>query len=458
MVVMNYTGEEINAKIVYYGPGLSGKTTNLEYLYSQMPINLKGKMVSMKTRTDRTLFFDFFPLELGEICGYQTRFLLYTVPGQVYYNATRKLVLKSADAVVFVADSSRKKLEENIESLRNLEDNLNEQSMSLDDIPWAIQYNKRDVPDAMPIEQLRQHLNLMNVPEFEAVAKDGRGVYETFRGIAGILYNQLKKRLESGEQFATGAQDGQGAVPGPQSGPGPGGGRRPDVNRTVDSALREVETPPPQRTAARHPAPPATEKAPRTPAPQIPTPPTPATGPGGTVPTRRSYSLYAQPPARPQQPDPERAPRPARAPVAPPSAAREAPRRPVRQEPERAREEQDPRLGTQGSDDESFRYDASTEAVVSPEVGRLVELDDVADVSAAHEPEARSEFITDPMRGTTAPAAEPAIEAAEPPSVVDRRADAREEHEVTVPVVISRSQVRKSIPLKLILEIRVVDD
>ena len=154
MVVLNQTGEEINAKVVYYGPGLSGKTTNLDYIHRKLPSKAKGQMVSMKTRTDRTLFFDFLPIELGEINGYPTRFLMYTVPGQVYYNATRKLVLKGADAIVFIADSSREKLQENLESLRNLEDNLNEYGMTLDNIPWVIQYNKRDASAAMPVGEL----------------------------------------------------------------------------------------------------------------------------------------------------------------------------------------------------------------------------------------------------------------------------------------------------------------
>jgi len=196
MVVINYSGEEINAKIVYYGPGLSGKTTNLEFIYSKMPTEVKGKMVSMKTRTDRTLFFDFLPIELGDVSGYRTRFLLYTVPGQVYYNATRKLVLKGADAVVFVADSSREKLNENLESLRNLEENLNEHDLTLDTIPWVIQYNKRDAEDAMSVDELDEQLNLLQVPSFEAVATEGTGIYETFQGIARLLYLELKNRFE----------------------------------------------------------------------------------------------------------------------------------------------------------------------------------------------------------------------------------------------------------------------
>jgi signal recognition particle receptor subunit beta len=195
MVVLNYTGGEINAKIVYYGPGVSGKTTNLEHIHEKTPANAKGKMVSMKTQTDRTLFFDFLPLELGEINGYRTRFLLYTVPGQVYYNATRKLVLKGVDAIVFVADSSRGKLEENLESLKNLEQNLNEHGMSLDDVPWVIQYNKRDVADAMPVDELNARLNPLKVPAHEGVATQGTGVFETLHDIATMVYRVLQERL-----------------------------------------------------------------------------------------------------------------------------------------------------------------------------------------------------------------------------------------------------------------------
>jgi signal recognition particle receptor subunit beta len=200
MVVFNYSGSEINAKIVYYGPALGGKTTNLEHIYERMPADAKGKMVSMKTRTDRTLFFDFLPIELGAISGFKTRMLLYTVPGQVYYNATRKLVLKGADAVVFVADSDPAKLKENIESLRNLEENLNEHDLTLDTVPWVIQYNKRDLPDAMPVSTLEAELNLLDVPSFEGIATQGTGVYETFQALVGMLYNKLAQRLEqSGE-------------------------------------------------------------------------------------------------------------------------------------------------------------------------------------------------------------------------------------------------------------------
>lgn len=195
MAVYNYAGGEVNIKIVYYGPGLSGKTTNLEYMYSKLPRENKGKMVSMKTKTDRTLFFDFLPIEVGELAGLKVRFLLYTVPGQVYYNATRKLVLKGVDALVFVADSSPGSLDEDRESLDNLEENLNEIGISLSSTPWVMQYNKRDVPGCLKKKMLDKKLNTWKVPSFEAVATDGRGVYETFEGIAKEVFKKLRKEL-----------------------------------------------------------------------------------------------------------------------------------------------------------------------------------------------------------------------------------------------------------------------
>jgi signal recognition particle receptor subunit beta len=197
MAVYNYAGGEVNIKIVYYGPGLSGKTTNLEFMYSKLPRENKGKMVSMKTRTDRTLFFDFLPIEVGELGGLNVRFLLYTVPGQVYYNATRKLVLKGVDAVVFVADSSPDRLDDDRESLSNLEENLNEIGHSLSSIPWVMQYNKRDVKGCMATKLLEKELNSWNAPSFEAVAVEGKGVYETFEGIAKLVFKRLSGELKN---------------------------------------------------------------------------------------------------------------------------------------------------------------------------------------------------------------------------------------------------------------------
>ncbi len=201
MVVVSYSGKEINAKLVYYGAGLSGKTTNLESIYEAVPDTSRGKMVSMKTQSDRTLFFDLLPLDLGEIMGFKTRFLLYTVPGQVFYNATRKLVLKGADAIVFVADSEVGKMEENRDSLANLKANLAEYGVNLDSLPWVIQYNKRDLPNVYSLEELNAELNPGGkVPFFEAVAKDGKGVFETFRGISHLLMEKVTKDLRRGPQ------------------------------------------------------------------------------------------------------------------------------------------------------------------------------------------------------------------------------------------------------------------
>jgi signal recognition particle receptor subunit beta len=200
MAVFNYAGGEINAKIVYYGPGLSGKTTNLEFIYSKLPRENKGKMVSMKTRTDRTLFFDFLPIDIGEINGMKVRFLLYTVPGQVYYNATRKLVLKGVDAVVFVADSSPDRMQENKESLQNLEDNLGDLGLTLREIPWIMQFNKRDLPNRLEREVMERELNAGKVPTFEAVASKGNGVYETFEGIAKLVFRNMQEALKEGDR------------------------------------------------------------------------------------------------------------------------------------------------------------------------------------------------------------------------------------------------------------------
>jgi len=196
MVVFNYTGRELSGKIVYYGPALSGKTTNLEQIYGQTPANTRGKMVSMKTKAERTLFFDLLPINRGSIGDFKVRFLLYTVPGQVYYNATRKLVLKGADAIVFVADSQRSQLGANVESLRNLRTNLLEYGMCLDDLPWVITYNKRDMPDAMSIEELEKELNPNGVPSFGQVAPSCEGVFEAFEKVSEMLMQRLEGQLK----------------------------------------------------------------------------------------------------------------------------------------------------------------------------------------------------------------------------------------------------------------------
>jgi signal recognition particle receptor subunit beta len=193
MSFINYSSREINCKIVYYGPGLCGKTTNLQHIYMKTNPDVKGKMISLATETERTLFFDFLPLALGEIRGFKTRFHLYTVPGQVFYDASRKLILKGVDGVVFVADSQIERMEANLESLDNLKVNLKEQGYDLDKIPYVIQYNKRDLPNAAPLDELQKLCNPMSAPEFEACATTGEGVFETLKAVAKDVLADLKK-------------------------------------------------------------------------------------------------------------------------------------------------------------------------------------------------------------------------------------------------------------------------
>ena len=194
MSFINYAAREINCKLVYYGPGLCGKTTNLQHIYSKVEPNTKGKLISLATETERTLFFDFLPLELGTIRGFKTRFHLYTVPAQVFYDASRKLILRGTDGVILVADSQIERVEANIESLENLEANLTEQNLSLDRLPFVLQYNKRDLPNIVPVEELQVLLNPNNAPWFEACAKKGAGVFETLKGVAKLVLNELKKK------------------------------------------------------------------------------------------------------------------------------------------------------------------------------------------------------------------------------------------------------------------------
>ncbi len=196
MALVNHTTREINAKIVYYGPGLCGKTTNIHLIYHRIAPGQRGKLISLATETDRTLFFDFLPVELGTIKNYKVRFHLYTVPGQVFYNATRKLVLKGADGVIFVADSQRGTFDANVESLTNLRDNFADQGVDLEQFPMVIQFNKRDLPDVMSVEELNAALNPRGVPSFEAVAKTGDGVLKTFTAISKLVLQDMQKYPE----------------------------------------------------------------------------------------------------------------------------------------------------------------------------------------------------------------------------------------------------------------------
>ncbi len=192
MALVNYAAREINCKIVYYGTGLGGKTTNLKYIHSQLAPTTRGELISLATETERTLFFDFLPLDLGSVQGFKTRFSLYTVPGQVEYNASRKLILNGVDGIIFVADSDLMRAKENIESLQNMIENLAEYNLTLDNIPWVLQYNKRDLANAMPIERLEKDCNIRGVPSFEAVASEGLGVFATLKAISKLILNRLQ--------------------------------------------------------------------------------------------------------------------------------------------------------------------------------------------------------------------------------------------------------------------------
>ncbi len=193
MSFINYSSREINCKIVYYGPGLGGKTTNLQYIYDKMSPDTKGKLISLATETERTLFFDFLPLALGDIRGFKTRFQLYTVPGQVFYDASRKLILRGVDGVVFVADSQIERMDANIESLENLKLNLKENGYDFEKIPFVMQYNKRDLPNAAELQEMKTILNPKTSPDFEGVATKGIAVFETLKAIAKLVLVEMKR-------------------------------------------------------------------------------------------------------------------------------------------------------------------------------------------------------------------------------------------------------------------------
>jgi mutual gliding-motility protein MglA len=297
MVFFNYSTMQMAAKVVYYGPGLCGKTTNLHYIYGHTSGDSRGEMVSLETETDRTLFFDLLPIDVGSIAGFNTRIQLYTVPGQVFYNTTRKLVLKGVDGVVFVVDSQRAMLQANLDSFRNLEENLAEMGLSAETIPLVLQYNKRDLADILGVEELNQSLNPRGWPHFEASALTGQGVFETLKGVSKLTLLSLKKRLTRSGSEAPAPAPPRPAPPLARPAPAPAAFPAPP-----HAPVKPAPAPP---AAA---APPAPQPAAAKPAPQPPAP--------------------AVPPARPA-PSPAAAPKPAPAPLrqsaAPPSPPKPAP-------------------------------------------------------------------------------------------------------------------------------------
>src|SRR3989442_8305462 len=252
MVLFNYSTRELTAKMVFYGPGLCGKTTNLQYIYESIPENVKkGKLLYLATKTDRTLFFDFLPIELGKIRGMSTRVQLYTVPGQVFYNSTRKLVLKGADGVVFVADSQGKMLEANVESYKNLEDNLREMGLRIEEIPLVMQFNKRDLPHLSSVEEMHTQINRHNAPFYEAVSTTGIGVEDTLKAITKLVLNNLstKYKLEGAapaETVSSSAGSDPGSAGPPPARPAPAGPRPVPPPARAASGARPVRAAQPQ--------------------------------------------------------------------------------------------------------------------------------------------------------------------------------------------------------------------
>jgi signal recognition particle receptor subunit beta len=298
MVFFNYSTMQMAAKVVYYGPGLCGKTTNLHYIYQHTAGESRGEMVSLETETDRTLFFDLLPIDVGSIAGFNTRIQLYTVPGQVFYNTTRKLVLKGVDGVVFVADSQRAMLQANVESFRNLEENLAEMGLSVDTLPLVLQLNKRDLADICSVEEMNAALNRHNWPHFEASAVTGMGVFETLKGISRFTLMSLKKRLGRSEPAP--------ARPAAPAAGKPVAAAPPPAAAAASGSHPQIPAPTP---AAPRPAGAAPAPAPPKPAPAAAPPKAPPVGKGRTVDVlseleklRREAAAPA--PARPAAPPP----------------------------------------------------------------------------------------------------------------------------------------------------------
>jgi signal recognition particle receptor subunit beta len=294
MVLFNYSTKELTAKVVYYGPGLCGKTTNLQWVHEKLPIKNKGKMLSLATETDRTLFFDFLPIEIGTIRGMRTRIQLYTVPGQVFYNATRRMVLKGADALCFVADSQEAMLDANLESYENMRQNLEANEIDPDEIPVVLQYNKRDLPNALPIEILNERMNPLNAPFYEAVAVKGIGVEDTLKAVTKMVFKSLSVKYGDGAP----APSAPGRAPGPpRSSPPARPPSQPPLPAPNDDLLSELELGgPPEMPAiefdghtpvgASHPAAVRAALTQRPPAP-VARPATPGHRPQNTLTTKR---------------------------------------------------------------------------------------------------------------------------------------------------------------------------
>src|SRR5436305_649041 len=314
MVFFNYSTMQMAAKVVYYGPGLCGKTTNLHFIYQHTAQESRGEMVSLETETDRTLFFDLLPIDVGSIAGFNTRIQLYTVPGQVFYNTTRKLVLKGVDGVVFVADSQRAMLQANVESFRNLEENLAEMGLAVDTLPLVLQFNKRDLADICSVEEMNAALNRHNWPHFEASAVTGTGVFETLKGISRFTLMSLKKRLGRSEPAparpaAPAPAKPVGAPPPPAAAPRPAAAAPPPATSGSHPQIPASAPPAASRPAAAAPPKPASAAAP---------PKAPPVGKGRTLDVLSELEKLRKEAAAPR---PSTGPTPVRPPAAAPAPA-----------------------------------------------------------------------------------------------------------------------------------------
>jgi len=432
MVLFNYSTKELTAKVVYYGPGLCGKTTNLQWVHEKLPIKNKGKMLSLATETDRTLFFDFLPIEIGTIRGMRTRIQLYTVPGQVFYNATRRMVLKGADAVVFVCDSQEAMLDANLESFENMRQNLEANEIDPDEVPLVLQYNKRDLPNALPIEILNERMNPHNVPFYEAVAVKGTGVEDTLKAVTKLVFKSLSAKYGDGGA----ASSPPGRAPGPpRSAPPPPAAAparvpTPPPPLSEDDLLGELDaprmTPGPmpsvQPVATAPPRPPAPPPVPTVP-PRAPLPPPAPPFRPNTAPGMPSLQLDVEAtPAVAFNPDRvPGAPRPG-----PPAPGRPLPPpqstlRTSRDEAEELRR----RIAAPGIPDEEIDLEEIPEVDASGTAGRLV--------------------VASEEAGTTAP---------EPMMQVEPDGATEAEVEVPIELEVAPGTTRVSLILKLVLHLK----
>jgi signal recognition particle receptor subunit beta len=428
MVLFNYSTKELTAKVVYYGPGLCGKTTNLQWIHEKLPIKNKGKMLSLATETDRTLFFDFLPIEIGTIRGMKTRLQLYTVPGQVFYNATRRMVLKGADAVVFVCDTQEAMLDANLESFQNMRQNLEANEIDPDEIPLVLQYNKRDLPNALPIEILNERMNPRDHPFQEAIALKGVGVEETLKAVTKLVFKSLSARY--GESGAPPAGRSSSPALRPATGP-PAPSAAP-----ADDLLSELEAPAsyapgPSRMTSLPPAPgslPPIELDP-TPLPHAPVRPAPPMAPAAR-PSPAAQPVASRPPQAPPAPAvPSRAAAPG-VPTRPPVPPEPPPPAPVGAHPPQST------LITKRDEADDLRRRITAPGIPDDVEMELEELDELVPTAPASRSFARPAAVTAP-EAVLEPEPEPEPDVSEV--------------EVPIDIEVAPGTTRLSLNLKLVL-------